>query len=121
MVTEGLFKAELPQNGVPVELTAHTILLLYNMFENIEPPTEKIFILCQILKVLLFLTLLQVIFLAFNHEVKALLYLLSIIFYLGTIIKISYFGCILNQIFNLAQIWFLLLEVGVGRCRWRSS
>ena len=83
------------------------------MFENIEAPTEKIFLLCQILKLLMFLTFLQAFFLAYSHEIKALLYGLSVLFYLFTILRISYFGCLLNQIFNLSMIWFLLLEVGL--------
>lgn len=79
------------------------------MFESIEPPTEKISLTCQILKLLMFLTFLQALFMVYSHEIKALLYGLSVLFYIFTILKISYFGCILNQIFNLSMIWFLLL------------
>ena len=60
---------------------------------------------------LMLLTIIQALFMAYSHSINALLYSLSVIFYLITILKISYFGCILNQIFNLSMIWFLLLEV----------
>lgn len=68
-------------------------------------------ILCKILTFLALLTILQAIFLMFSQQNKALAYLLSAIVYWFSFQNLSYFACIINQLFNVSMIWFLLLEV----------
>lgn len=80
---------------------------------RVNPPTEKSKIICQILGVLGLLTFLQAIFMMFSHETKMIMYFVSALIYWYSIHKLSYFGCVLNQVFNLSMIWFMLLEMTI--------
>ena len=81
------------------------------MFKPVDPPKEKIRIINIILKALMVFCLLQTFFLAISHEISSLSYFLSAVIYFISWRSLSYFGCIINQIFNLSLIWNLLLEV----------
>ena len=83
------------------------------MLHRVTPPTEQSKIICKILAVLGWLTFLQAIFLMFSHEVKMMTYFLSSLIYWYSITQLSYFGCVLNQVFNLSMIWFMLLEMAI--------
>lgn len=82
-----------------------------NMFQKVDAPTPKSRIICQILGWLGILTLLHALFIMFTHTQKMLLYLGSALIFWYSIRKLSYFCCIINQIFYLSMIWFLLLEM----------
>lgn len=91
------------------------------MFSPIQQPTPISQILCRILIVLAVLTLFQALFLMFTYSYKSITHLVSFIIYIVSVCKLSYFGCIINQIINITLIWFLLLEVPVWLCRWLSN
>ena len=82
------------------------------MCRSIEPPTEKMNILCKILIALALLATLQAIFLMFSQQTKAIAYFCSGIVYWFSFQNLSYYACVINQFFNVSMIWFMLLEVG---------
>jgi len=47
----------------------------------------------------------------FSRRIDSLSYFASSVIYFLTWRRLSYFGCIVNQVFNLTMIWTLLLEV----------
>lgn len=76
----------------------------------IAPPNDKIAILKKIQKLLCLLSLLEGLFLLSQRIAPKTIFLLaSSGVYWVSWRQLSYFGCILNQIFNLCIIWILLL------------
>lgn len=82
----------------------------------IEPPSEKLLILTNILKVLCVLTILTGIFKlpTQQFDTSSLIYFISGVVYLLSWRGLSYYGCLMNQCINVAMVFNLLQEVEVG-------
>jgi len=90
------------------------------MLSRVEPPNERIAIICSILKFLFFITLCQAIFeLASQGPSKFALYLFSAILYPISWRPLDYYPCIINSIINLILVLMLLLEVCILLLSWR--